>query len=224
MSDPLIGEIKLFAGTFAPRNWAFCAGQILPINQYQSLYSIIGSIYGGDGRSTFGLPDLRSRVPVHASSGSVPGRTPYPLGAAGGVETVTLLPTEIPAHNHQAAADTSQLGINVDTSGLDVAVDTSGMGAKVAVSTEDADRRNPSGGILSQAPGYSTETPDGELGGVSLTGSASGTISGTATASASGNLPVAIGNTGGSGAHENRQPFLALNYIIALEGIYPPRS
>lgn len=224
MSEPFIGEIKLFAGTFAPRNWAFCDGQILPISQNQSLFSILGTIYGGDGRSTFGLPDLRSRVPVHANTSNQQGLTPYPLGTRYGVETVALAQSEIPAHSHGAVADTSQLAIVVDTSGLSVDVDTSGMGAKVGVSTDDQETNNPSGNVLARANGYNSETPNAQLGGVELTGSASGTIAGTATASASGNLPVAIGNTGGSGAHENRQPFLALNYIIALDGIYPPRS
>ena len=99
-SEPLIGEIRLFAGNFAPRGWALCDGQLLAINQRQALFSILGTMYGGDGRTTFGLPDLRGRVPVHAGEG--PGLTKRSLGQKGGAETHVLTVHEMPSHAHQA--------------------------------------------------------------------------------------------------------------------------
>lgn len=99
MSEPFIGEIRMFAGTFAPQGWAFCDGQLLAISQNDALFSLYGTTYGGDGRTTFGLPDLRGRVPIHAGSG--PGLTPRALGAAGGSEQVTLATGQLPAHTHQ---------------------------------------------------------------------------------------------------------------------------
>ena len=101
-ADPFIGEIKMFAGNFAPRNWAFCDGQLLPISQYSALFSILGTTYGGDGRTTFGLPDLRGRVPLNPGSG--PGLTPRSLGQKGGSESVALSVPQLPAHTHQARA------------------------------------------------------------------------------------------------------------------------
>jgi microcystin-dependent protein len=93
MSEPFLAEIRIFGFTFAPRGWAMCDGQILPINQYQSLYSLLGTTYGGDGRTTFGLPDLRGRVPLHEGSG-------YSLGLKSGVENVVLTVAELPNHTH----------------------------------------------------------------------------------------------------------------------------
>lgn len=102
MSDPFVGEIKMFAGNFAPRNWAFCDGQLLAISQNSALFSLLGTIYGGDGRTTFGLPDLRGRVPMHMGAG--PGLSPHPIGASGGVEAVTLTVNQLPAHTHDQAS------------------------------------------------------------------------------------------------------------------------
>lgn len=96
--DPFIGQVIMFAGNFAPRGWAFCDGQLLAIANYNALFSILGTTYGGDGRTTFGLPDLRGRVPVHPGSG--PGLSTYKLGQKGGAENVTLNVNQIPAHNH----------------------------------------------------------------------------------------------------------------------------
>ncbi len=98
MSEPFVGEIRMFAGNFAPRNWAFCDGQLLSIASNDALFSLLGTIYGGDGRTTFGLPDLRGRIPVHAGSG--PGLTPRNLGSKGGQENVTLTLNQIPSHTH----------------------------------------------------------------------------------------------------------------------------
>ena len=96
--EPFIGQIIMFGGNFAPRGWALCDGQLLPINQYTALFSILGTTYGGDGRVTFGLPDLRGRVAMHAGNG--PGLTPRSLGFASGTETNTLNTTQLPSHNH----------------------------------------------------------------------------------------------------------------------------
>ncbi len=111
MSEPFIGEIRMFAGTFAPRNWAYCDGTLLQVSQYEALYSLLGTIYGGDGRTTFGLPDLRGRIPIHAGSG--PGLTTRSLGAKSGAETETLTVNQLPSHTHQLVA-TSATG-NSDT-------------------------------------------------------------------------------------------------------------
>ncbi len=101
--DPFIGEIRMFAGNFAPRGWAFCDGQILSIAQYSALFSLLGTTYGGDGRTTFALPDLRGRVPMHAGSG--PGLTNRPQGQSGGSETNTLTVNQMPSHTHTATAN-----------------------------------------------------------------------------------------------------------------------
>lgn len=109
--EPYLGNIVMFAGTFAPRGWAFCEGQLLPINQNQALFSILGTTYGGDGRTTFALPDLRGRAPVSAGNG--PGLSDRRLGARFGVETVTLNTTQIPQHNHTAST-TAQIAVSTD--------------------------------------------------------------------------------------------------------------
>ena len=102
MSDPYIGEIRMFAGNFAPRGWASCDGQLLQVSQFDALFSLLGTIYGGDGRTTFGLPDLRGRIPVHAGSG--PGLTNRPLGQKSGSERATIATAQLPSHNHPARA------------------------------------------------------------------------------------------------------------------------
>ncbi|MDJ0866069.1 MAG: tail fiber protein [Myxococcota bacterium] len=105
MSEPFVGEIRMFAGNFAPRGWAFCDGQLLAVSQNDALFSLFGTLYGGDGRTTFGLPDLRGRLPVHPGSG--PGLTPRRLGEKAGAERVTVSLAELPSHGHpmQASAD-----------------------------------------------------------------------------------------------------------------------
>jgi len=102
MSEPFVGEIRMFAGNFAPRGWAFCDGQLLAVSQNDALFSLLGTIYGGDGRTTFGLPDMRGRIPIHAGSG--PGLSPRRLGAKGGAEHVTLTVNQIPSHTHPFVA------------------------------------------------------------------------------------------------------------------------
>ena len=101
--EPFIGQITMFGGTFAPRSWAFCDGQLLAIAQNSALFSLLGTTYGGDGRTTFGLPDLRSRFPLHIGSGNPPGLTTYSLGQKGGAASHTLTVAQIPAHDHVVA-------------------------------------------------------------------------------------------------------------------------
>src|SRR5215213_7415071 len=105
MSNPYIGEIRMFGGNFPPSGWAFCDGQLLPISENDALFNLIGTTYGGDGESTFALPDLRGRTPVHTGTG--PGLSPYTMGEGGGVESVTLTTQQIPTHNHQWMASTA---------------------------------------------------------------------------------------------------------------------
>jgi microcystin-dependent protein len=110
MSDPYVGEIRLFAGTFAPQGWAFCDGQLLSISEYDALFSLLGTLYGGDGRTHFALPDLRGRVPIHQGGGS--GLTPRPLGTRGGAETVALTAAELPQHAHTMYASANTAAFN----------------------------------------------------------------------------------------------------------------
>ena len=107
MSEPFVGQIKMFAGNFAPRGWAYCDGQLLAVSQNDALFNLLGTIYGGDGRTTFGLPDLRGRIPIHAGGGAGPGLSPRALGAKSGVEEVTLTQNQLPIHGHpmKASAD-----------------------------------------------------------------------------------------------------------------------
>ena len=177
MSEPFIGQITMFAGTFAPRGWAFCSGQLLQISQNTALFSILGTTYGGDGRTTFGLPDLRGRVPVGSEGNSAgPGLSPRPLGQRGGTENVTLSLAQIPSHNHAARAVTPAGNSND------------------AINNYWADDAGVSSGTYHSGP-------------------ANGTMN-----------AQAIGNNGGGQAHTNMQPFLAINFIIALTGIFPSRN
>lgn len=173
MSEPYIGEINIFAGNFAPRGWHFCDGKLLSISEYQALFSILGTIYGGDGRTTFGLPDLRGRVPLSFGQGS--GLRNYKIGEKSGTETVTLNTNQAAPHNHSLMA-----------------------------STTTSNETSPDGKVLSD--------PRGDL--IYLDN-----VAPTVNMNA-----AAIGDTGSSGSHENRQPYLACYYIIALEGVYPQRS
>ena len=172
MSTPFLGEIRRISWNYAPKGWHFCDGTLLQINQNQALFSILGTTYGGNGQTTFGLPDLRSRVPMH------PG-TSHILGEVTGVESVTLTSSQIPAHNHTMA------GLNI-----------AGTSA------------SPSGKLPAQA---------------SLSTGAA-----VKSYAASGNLtpmaPLAIGLTGGAQPHDNIAPYLCINYVIALQGIFPSRN
>ena len=172
--EPFIGEIKLFAGNFAPRGFAFCSGQLLAISQNQALFSILGTTYGGDGRTTFGLPDLRGRVAMGPGQGA--GLSNYALGQKGGAEQVTLNANQIPAHSHDLHANTQAATTNA-----------------------------PAGAALANTRGRDWDYDS------------SGNVNTTLS-------DKSIGTSGGGQAHENRQPYLAVHYIIALQGIYPSRS
>lgn len=171
--DPFIGEVKLFAGNFAPRGWAFCEGQLLPISQNSSLFAILGTTYGGDGRTTFALPDLRGRTAIGPGNG--PGLSSYREGQKGGVEHVTLNASQMPTHNHTIRAVTSAGNSTTPTNHV--------LADSAAFDDE-----------------FSNATPNTSMSSAMVT------------------------NAGGNQSHENRQPFLAIYYIIALQGIFPSRS
>ncbi len=173
MSEPFIAEIRIFAGNFAPRGFAFCDGQLLPISQNTALFSLIGTIYGGDGRTTTGLPDLQGRAPMHPGRG--PGLTSRRLGEKGGVTTVTLAEGQMPSHNHAMSAS-SDLGERSEPTSASALARTAGGNA------------------------YGSPTNLVPL--------------------ADAVLPPA----GGNQPHTNLQPFLTVNFIIALVGMFPSRS
>jgi len=173
MSEPFIAEIRIFAGNFAPRNWAFCNGQLLPIAQNTALFSLVGTTYGGDGRTNFGLPDLQGRAPIHA--GQAPGLTRRRLGETGGATTQTLTEQQMPSHSHVLQS-----------------------------SPDPADTVDPDGNLLAE----SSPLKDQQFNTDGLTGTASMDSE-------------SIGTTGGSQPHNNLPPYLAVNFIIALTGIFP---
>jgi microcystin-dependent protein len=199
MSDPFISQMMIWPASFAPRNWAYCQGQLLAISSNTALFSLIGTIYGGDGRTTFRLPDLRGRAPIGAGRG--PGLSLYQEGQLGGEEYVTLSQLEMPLHNHTASV-----------SGAGGAF----LEAYDGPANQDAPAPNhvlasaQFGSGISATPvqAYSDQAPNTTVGGVS----------------GSGLGRVTIGNAGGSQSHENRQPFQVINYVISLEGVFPSRS
>jgi microcystin-dependent protein len=167
VSQPYIGEIRIFAGNYAPYGWMFCQGQLLPINEYDTLFNLIGTTYGGDGQSTFQLPDLRGRLPIHQGGG-------FTLAQKSGVEAVTLTTQQIPAHSHPFQA-----------------------------STADGNANMPSGNMAAKATTvtlYYQAVPTNAMG------------------------PNSISSTGGSLPHDNFQPYLCLDFIISLFGIYPSQT
>jgi microcystin-dependent protein len=166
MSSPFIGEIRMFGGNFAPAGWAFCNGALMAIDQNDALFNLIGTTYGGDGQSTFALPDLQSRVPVHVGPG-------FALGQSGGVETVTLTTSQIPAHSHVPQANSSP-----------------------------GTQSSPAGGVWAQSTlGQFSSPPP------SVTMAA-----------------AALGQAGGSQPHDNMVPFLVVNFILSLFGIFPSQT
>ena len=165
MSDQFLGQIIAVPFNFAPKGWALCSGQLLPINQNQALFALLGTTYGGNGVSTFQLPNLQSRVPMHMSS-------EHPLGEVGGTESVTLTSAQIAAHGHQVSQPASK---------------------------DEETTNRPDGAYFTEGGAYA--------------GSSNTSLGGTTTSS-----------VGGSQAHENRQPFLAINWVIALVGVFPSRN
>lgn len=165
MSEPYVGEIRVVGFNFAPVGWAFCNGQLLAISEYETLFNLIGTTYGGDGQTTFGLPDLQGRIPIHQGSGFV-------LAQSSGTETVTLTTQQIPAHSHPLKAQTA-----------------------------GGTQPSPAGGVWA----------DSSLGQFS-------TSSPTATMAAS------LQNSGGSQPHDNMPPFLTVNFVISLFGVFPSQN
>ena len=166
MAQPYVGEIRMFGGNFAPAGWAFCDGSVLPISQYEVLFNLIGTTYGGDGQNTFALPDLRGRVPVHQGGGFV-------IAQMAGEESHTLTLNQIPAHTHPAQV-------------------TSGPGTT----------QSPVGEVWAQwsSPQFSDQAPNAQMN------------------------AAAVGNAGGSQPHENMVPYLVVNFIISLFGIFPSQT
>lgn len=169
MAQPYVGEIRMFAGNFAPAGWMFCEGQLLPISEEETLFNLIGTTYGGDGQSTFALPDLRGRIPIHQGNG-------FTLAQTGGVEQVILTVNQIPSHSHSMV-------VSLDT----------GTGT------------NPGGNVLDQTAGsifmyIDGQLPDGQM--------AAGMLS----------------SDGGGQAHSNFQPYLCVDFIISLFGIFPSQT
>ena len=198
--DPMMASIMIFGGNFAPRDWAFCDGQILTIASNTALYSLLGFVYGGDGHNTFALPDLRGRAPIGPRQG--PGLSYYDLGERNGYEVVTLLPAQMPTHNHEATFTATSSSVTVKASsslGTQSVPGTSGATTLAATAN----------GRTAGQPLYNSETPDVTLNVGNQTG-----IAGTVT----------VGNNGGNQPHVNMQPYLAINYIIATNGLYPSRN
>jgi microcystin-dependent protein len=173
MADPFVAEIRIFAFNFAPKGWAFCDGQLLPISQNTALFSLLGTTYGGDGKSNFALPDMQGNAPMHPGQG--PSLSLHDLGETGGSETVTLLQSEIPAHSHNVMANTAP-------------ADTNAPGPTF---------------VLAQSTGtnaYSSQASNAILSFNTL-------------------VPA-----GGDQPHNNMQPYLTLNFCIAMQGVFPPRG
>jgi microcystin-dependent protein len=176
VSTPFLGEIKIISWNFPPKGWTFCNGQLLPINQNQALFSILGTTYGGDGRVNFALPNLQGRVPVYVGQGFV-------LGERMGEQFHTLTLSELPQHVH---------GLNVNTAA-----------ASTASSGVEGTTQNPGAGNYLAKPATKMFAAANNVVGLN---------------------PTAVGNAGGSQPHENEQPYLVLNIIIALQGIFPSRN
>jgi microcystin-dependent protein len=174
MADPFVAEIRIFPFNFAPKGWALCNGQLMPISQNTALFSLLGTTYGGDGKSTFALPNLQGSAPMHPGQG--PGLSPHDLGEVGGSETVTLLDSEMPSHTHQLRASVDPANAQIPSSQL----------------------------TLARSSGGSAYNPN--AGGVTAMS------------------PAALGLAGGSLPHNNLQPYLTVNFCIAMQGVFPPRS
>ena len=183
--EPLLGEIIMFGGNFAPRGWAFCEGQLLPISSNSALFSILGTTYGGDGRSTFALPDLRGRVPIQQGNG--PGLSPHALGARQGAETHTLTVANLAPHSHAGS-------VHVSSANATNSVAAAGNSIAAPGSTSGRD--------FVPSDGFNAAAPNVALG--------AATVSTT--------------NTGSGTPVTNMQPSLAINFIIALQGIFPSRN
>ncbi|MBI9068859.1 MAG: phage tail protein [Salinivirgaceae bacterium] len=203
-----IGEVKIFAGNFAPRTWAYCEGQLMDVSQHTSLFSVLSNIYGGDGRTNFKLPDLRGRVPVGVGTGS--GLTPITLGQLGGTQNHILSTNEMPQHTHTAQATASSVSVG----GTATAV--------MNVSTEECEERSPDNRVL--GPSSSSDMyQDTATAGKTLKSDAITVDTSALTVDVSG-LSVAVNPAGGSQTFSIMQPYLGMHWIICLDGLYPSRS
>ncbi|XOV78787.1 MAG: phage tail protein [Aestuariibacter sp.] len=214
MSDAFTGQIQGFGFSFAPRNWALCAGQLVNISQQTTLFSLLGVFFGGDGRTSFGYPNLTSRSAVGFNMGGGIGVTPYQMGTMYGFEDITLTLQQMPVHTH--TADFTPAGV------------AAGITTSVKATTEDGESASPSDGsyLATTVPGpagpdqpekiYRNTAPSAgtlvHLGGVSSSGG--GSSGGT----------VNVHNAGGGTSVENRMPFTAINFSICVEGLYPQRN
>jgi microcystin-dependent protein len=204
-TDPYLGEISYVGFNFAPRGWAFCSGQILPITQNTALFALLGNTYGGDGRNTFGIPDMRGRVPIHFGRG--PGLNTYALGEHGGTEIMKLTLNSLPAHAHAAIA--------VSTS--TTAVNPTGATSTFKIGVGGSEGR-PGGKALGTSPIYTSDAPTVALNAGSIETSLAG-----ATATTTTGTTVTVNSTGASQGFPVMQPYTVLNCIIAMEGVFPPR-
>jgi microcystin-dependent protein len=182
MADPFLGEIRIFPFNFAPQGWELCNGQLLSISQNTALFSLIGTFYGGDGQTTFALPNLQSRVAIHQGQGN--GLSSYELGQVGGAENVTITANQMPAHNHLVNCDGSATGRGGNVFGV-------GTGG------------TPANNIPGLTPSHATYSNN----------SANATMN-----------PAMIQTAGGNQSHTNIQPYLVLNFCIAMQGIFPSRG
>jgi len=174
VANPFVAEIRIFPFNFPPKGWAFCDGQILPLSQNTALFALLGTTYGGDGKSNFALPNMQGNAPMHPGQG--PGLSLHDLGEMGGVETVTLLQSEIPVHTHMVKAASTV-----------------------------ADTNSPSPGVV-------------------LARSSNATAYQSTISNLTNFAPQALAPAGGSLPHNNMQPYLTLNFCIALQGVFPPRT
>jgi microcystin-dependent protein len=174
--DPFVAEIRIFPFNFAPKGWAFCDGQILPLSQNTALFSLLGTTYGGDGKSNFALPNMQGRAPMHPGQG--PGLSLHDLGETGGEETVTLLESEIPSHAHSLLSDNN----------------------------DDGDSPSPQNASFAGIPAGSPP------------------VYALPSATKTAMNPQALAPAGGDQPHNNMSPYLTLNFCIALQGVYPPRT
>jgi len=174
VADPFVAEIRIFPFNFAPTGWAFCDGQLLPLSQNTALFSLLGTTYGGDGKSTFALPNLQGSAAMHTGQG--PGLSLHDLGETGGAQSVTLLESEVPAHTHSLRAHD-----------LDLGELTAPAANRSLAKSANATAYAPAANLVSMAA-------------------------------------PALSPTGGSQPHNNMQPYLTLNFCIALQGVFPPRS
>ncbi|MCW8092721.1 phage tail protein [Alteromonas sp. ASW11-130] len=205
-SSPYVGGMCLFAGNFAIRDWARAEGQLLPIDDNTALFSLVGTTYGGDGRTTFGLPDLRGRTPIGVGSG--PGLNNITWGQKGGQEAITLTLSNLPSHTHGA------------TTTVAIENDTSTSNAVLKALAAPADTNDPTGNVLADSPAreniYNTGLPTVDMSPNAIVLDVQVTSTATAT--------TTVTNTGGSSEFNIRNPYLGMTWLIALTGVYPSRS